>query len=365
MINLERSSNNPIIEASGDVGSIVNSPSVIKVPSWVEDPLGTYYMYFSHKHGSYIRMAYADHPEGPWNIYSPGVLDIEETPFVGHIASPDVHVDHAEKLIRLYYHGESSLRDLVFGPLKHREYRRESYDYRYQSIPHRILYQVGRTGYKLIQNGGRDGISPPSERPAKSGTAANDSFDLMKKLTTRPIKPSTVQETRHAASSTGLSFTSQGSIIGPSWLAVFQYDGRWYGIGSRDGYLYSSETPTDPFDRERKLFESGRHFGVYIDGDQLEVYYSKSNDQPERILRTNILLSSNCSDWEIDTTVEVLEPKMAYEGANIPLDVSQQRSYSEQRQIVRDPSIFSVDKSKYLFYALGGEIGIGVAEFRD
>jgi len=365
MVRLKRSSHNPIIEASDDVGAIVNSPSVIKIPSWIEDPLGAYYMYFSHKHGSYIRMAYADHPEGPWEIYSPGVLDIEETPFVGHIASPDVHVDHSEETIRMYYHGESSLRDLVFGPIKHRKYRRESYDYRYRSIPHRVLYQAGRTGYKQIQNGGRDGITPPSEQPTQSDDPTNNKFNLMKLLTRRPIKPPTVQETRHAKSSTGLSFTAQDSIIGPSWLAVFHYNERWYGIGSRDGYLFSSDTPTDPFDRKQKLLKTGRHFGVHCDEDKLEVYYSKSNDQPERILRTNIILSTKSSNWKLGDTIEVLAPEMKYEGSNISLEVTQQRSYSERRQIVRDPSIFVDRESKYMFYALAGETGIGVVKLLE
>ena len=187
----------------------------------------------------------------------------------------------------------------------------------------------------------------------------------MKALTTRPIKPPTVQETRHANSSTGLSFTTLDSIIGPSWLAVFRYGGRWYGIGSRDRCLYSSDTPTNPFDRKQTLLQNGRHFGVHCDGDQLEVYYSKSDDQPERILRTDITLSANSSDWKLGKTIEVLAPEMEYEGSNIPVDVSQQRSYSERRQMVRDPSIFVDHGSKYMYYALAGETGIGVAELLE
>ena len=34
--------------------------SVVKVPAWVEAPLGRYYMYYAHHHGQYIRLAYAD-----------------------------------------------------------------------------------------------------------------------------------------------------------------------------------------------------------------------------------------------------------------------------------------------------------------
>ncbi|MFV1980611.1 MAG: hypothetical protein ACC655_05595, partial [Rhodothermia bacterium] len=38
----------------------VNGPSVIRVPDWINSPLGRYYLYFAHHRGSFIRMAYAD-----------------------------------------------------------------------------------------------------------------------------------------------------------------------------------------------------------------------------------------------------------------------------------------------------------------
>lgn len=82
----------------------INGPSVIRVPEWVDQPLGRYYMYFAHHRGSFIRMAYADDVEGPWTIHSGGVLDLEDTPALDHIASPDVHVDDAAGTIRMFFH---------------------------------------------------------------------------------------------------------------------------------------------------------------------------------------------------------------------------------------------------------------------
>ena len=52
----------------------LNFPCVIRVPDWVERPLGKYYLYFSAHHGSYIRLAYADRVTGPWKVYEPGTL---------------------------------------------------------------------------------------------------------------------------------------------------------------------------------------------------------------------------------------------------------------------------------------------------
>jgi len=111
---VERFEANPIIHREmhgmiGEVGNNINGPSLIRVPEWVENPLGKYYLYFSHHHGDHIRLAYADALEGPWIIHQPGVLHLEQTPgYEGrprdHVASPDVHVDHEERRIRMYFH---------------------------------------------------------------------------------------------------------------------------------------------------------------------------------------------------------------------------------------------------------------------
>jgi hypothetical protein len=111
-----RFESNPVIHREmhgliGEAGKNINGPSLIKVPDWISNPLGKYYMYFAHHHGKYIRMAYADQIEGPWKIYPGGVLPLEETPSYDgarndHVASPDVHVDEENQQIRMYYHAD-------------------------------------------------------------------------------------------------------------------------------------------------------------------------------------------------------------------------------------------------------------------
>lgn len=105
-----RSPNNPLIHPATpglpDPHDInINGPSVIRVPAWVERPLGRYYMYFAHHSGASIRLAYADSLHGPWTIYPGGALHLEQTAAVDHIASPDVHIDDATRSIRMYFHG--------------------------------------------------------------------------------------------------------------------------------------------------------------------------------------------------------------------------------------------------------------------
>ena len=122
------------------IGVNIQGPSLIAVPDWVEDRLGAYYLYFADHKGLYIRLAYADDVLGPWTVHPPGSLQIADSYFLTeppevppdvaarlrasqerrgvpmshdglfeatapHIASPDVHVDDANRRIVMYFHG--------------------------------------------------------------------------------------------------------------------------------------------------------------------------------------------------------------------------------------------------------------------
>ncbi len=112
---VERFPMNPLIHRDlegleGGLGRNINGPSLIRAPEWIEEPLGTYYLYFAHHHGKFIRLAYADALEGPWKIHQGGVLPMEDTPIYrgrrgDHVASPDVHIDAENERIVMYYHG--------------------------------------------------------------------------------------------------------------------------------------------------------------------------------------------------------------------------------------------------------------------
>jgi hypothetical protein len=98
---------NPIVtpESSPSIGDSINGPSLIRVPSWVERPLGRYYLYFSHHAGKFIRLAYADQLSGPWTVHEPGTLRLADSPrCYDHVASPDIHVDDARREILMYFH---------------------------------------------------------------------------------------------------------------------------------------------------------------------------------------------------------------------------------------------------------------------
>jgi hypothetical protein len=108
-LEVRRLPGNPIIRPAmlpGEDGANINGPSLIRVPSWVDAPLGRYYLYFAHHKGTYIRLAYADRLDGPWKIHAPGVLHLEHVPACRkHVASPDVIVDDERRQLQLYFHG--------------------------------------------------------------------------------------------------------------------------------------------------------------------------------------------------------------------------------------------------------------------
>jgi hypothetical protein len=115
-MHVSRLPQNPMItlDMHESLDGNINGPSLIRVPSWVRKPLGRYYLYFAHHGGKFIRLAYADALAGPWRIHEPGSLRLEQTPYGHHIASPDVHVDEANKRIIMYYHG-CCVKDHAYG----------------------------------------------------------------------------------------------------------------------------------------------------------------------------------------------------------------------------------------------------------
>ena len=120
-VTARRLPENPLIttRSSASLGDNINGPTVIRVPSWVKQPLGRYYMYFAHHMGAFVRLAYADRIEGPWKIYEPGVLPVRDTAFFRpqpdppenlenfytHVASPEIYVDTERQRLILWFHG--------------------------------------------------------------------------------------------------------------------------------------------------------------------------------------------------------------------------------------------------------------------
>jgi hypothetical protein len=180
-LDARRLGDGPIIHAGlpgleGEAGANINGPALMRSPPWITRPLGRYYLYFGHHHGTYIRLAFADRVEGPWSVLPGGVLPIATTSVHHHLASPDVHVDAEQRRIRLYFHGcTGASRDvqasyvatsadglrfapgaLPLGPFYFRVFQHRGWHY--------ALAKQGNESGVLLRS--RDGLSPFEPGPA-------------------------------------------------------------------------------------------------------------------------------------------------------------------------------------------------------
>lgn len=313
-VTLERFKNNPIITSSmlpTKEGDDINGPSLLKVPDWLPNKLGTYYLYFAHHKGKYIRLAYANNLNGPWKIYKPGTLHIEDcicnnAPFasgesirhtgvenagdeVTHIASPDVLIDSANQQFIMYFHC-------------------------------------------------------PLEYNGKKG-----------------------QYSLRATSKDGIHFTADSIVLGDSYFRVFKYKDAWYSLArtgivarSKDG-IAAFEKGTNPFATADSVSRL-RHVAVERVGDRLYVFYSRIGDAPERILLSIINLTEDWHNWKASAPIEVAAPNTAYEGADLPITTSNSGLYYGKVRQLRDPYVYVENGKWFLLYSTAGENAIALGE---
>lgn len=322
-IRIERLLDAPIVtpETHPGIGVNIQGPSLIRAPSWVENPLGEYYLYFADHKGSYIRLAYADDLLGPWKVHPPGSLQIADTHFPSepppippgaleaaaakragaaggggklphslakeltapHIASPDVHVDEQNRRIVMYFHG-------------------------------------------------LDGFAG--------------------------------QLTRVALSRDGIRFRGLPQKLGRTYFRVFRHRGMTYAL-AMPGQLYRSRDGLTAFEPGPLLFNpSMRHSALLKRGDRLYVFWTQVGDAPESILLSTIDLSPPWTQWKDSGPRVVLRPERDWEGADRPVEPSlRSTAYGKVNQL-RDPAIFEENGRIYLLYAVAGESGIAIAEVR-
>jgi hypothetical protein len=304
-MQVRRLSTNPIITPALDksIGANVNGPSLLRVPDWLPNPLGRYYLYFAHHQGVSIRLAYADALTGPWTIYSPGTLRLEQTPCYNHIASPDLHIDHENRRILMYYHGPFVRpEELEWDPLK-RKYP----------------FLEGQRSLLAVSE---DGLSFTSD--------------------TEILGPSYFRVFRYPNSA-------------ESWTYALAMPGILF--RSRDGRTNFEPGPV-LFARDQ------RHTALLLSNDILYVFYSRAGDCPEHILCATIDLRPDWGEWKSSAPFSILEPETDYEGVNLPLEPSQRGAIHKPARQLRDPGIYQEGDQVYLLYSIAGESGIALAELQ-
>jgi hypothetical protein len=315
-IVITRSPHNPIVHPGSDASILgnINGPSLIRVPSWIPNPLGRYYLYFAHHQGKFIRMAYADNVLGPYTIYAPGVLPIGETLFERHIASPDVHIDNDNRVLGMFYHGAG-----FTGP-------------KHENLGQNTCYAGSSDG--LTFGCDRICLGPAYMRVWKWGE---------------------------------LWYGFGGGGLRDLWRT----DDFRQPFERGPSLEIADEPYTDrdlmPEDRQSPdaLHHRMRHVGLDLRHHELDIYYSSVGDQPERIRRTSIDLRSDPTDWRGSPVLEVLCPEQDYEGVSQPNEPSTGGADHEAVHQVRDPYVYNEEGRKYLLYSVAGEKGLGIAEITE
>lgn len=268
-------------------GNNINGPSLIRKPDWIDAP-GRYWLYFAHHTGKHIRLAVSHDIEGPYMLVPRGTLRLEQTQFIDHIASPDVHVDQVNRRIVMFYHG--------------------------------CLRPDPNKGYEQV---------------------------------------SCV-----AFSEDGVNFNTHNELLSPSYLRMFRWKDRHYGI-AMPGIVFRSKDGLTDFEKGPRLIsEPARHFATLVRDDVLHLFYSVKGDCPERIVQRAVRWDEDWNGWQVGSRQELLAPQRDYEGVNAPKVPSVNGWSLEPSYQLRDPAIFEEDGRIYMLYTCAGEHGIGLAELK-
>lgn len=302
------------------MGSNIQGPSVIRVPGWVKNPLGRYYCYFADHKGSFIRLAYADAPEGPWTVHGPGSLMLATSLFP--IASPPVPADRpqSDRLEGVAPPGTPGFEDPLADA----------------TTPH---------------------IASPDVHADEKGGPIVMYF--------HGLAAFGVQRSRVALSEDGLQFKALPDLLGPSYFRVFRHGGWTYAL-AMPGILLRSRDGLTGFERGPILFPgTQRHTALRRRGDTLHVFWTRVGDTPESILLSTVDLTGDWMSWRATGETVLLRPETPWEGADLPLERSWRGAINHPVNQLRDPCILEDEGRILLFYAVQGEAGIAVAELTE
>lgn len=107
-----------------------------------------------------------------------------------------------------------------------------------------------------------------------------------------------------------------------------------------------------------------RHAAVELRDNLLRIYYSRIGDAPERILVSEVRLTSDWSRWRSSKPATVLSPERDFEGADRPVEASRPDDAPGRVRQLRDPAVFQEGRRTYLLYSIAGENGLAMAELR-
>jgi hypothetical protein len=315
-VRVNRLADRPIItpQLDASIGPNIQGPSLIRVPDWAPGRLGNYYLYFADHKGKYIRLAYADNLLGPWRVHVPGSLQLAGSYLL--TTPPNGPVEELAKLRALPQPANLSHDAFTEATTPHIA----SPDVHVDDAKRRIImYYHGLNG--LGQ-----------------------------------------QVTRAATSEDGIRFAARPEILGVTYFRTFLHDGYVYAM-AMPGQFYRSRDPLSGFVQGQRLFNRDmRHAALLKRGNTLFVFWTQVGQAPETILLSTIVLSGDWMRWSESSSVEVLRPVQAWEGADAPVVPSVRSTAYGQVNQLRDPAVYEENGRTYLLYAVAGESGIAIAE---
>ena len=222
-----------ITEAEAYGYTNINGPSLIKVPEWVENKLGKYYLYFPHHKGAYIRMAYADTLTGPWTMYAEDIMPLANARLATE-ATPALGLMEVKK----HLHWTEAL----------------------------AMIEVGATAKKAWEARSKQKLksSPPTTPHVASPEIFIDEKAKKIRLYYHGVKKGNLQMSKVALSNDGLNFQPEPEILGLPYMRIFQHQEQFYSF-AMPGFFYRSKDGLSGFKvRNRWLFDTNiRHSALW------------------------------------------------------------------------------------------------------
>lgn len=314
----------------------INGPSLIKVPDWIDNPLGKYYLYFAHHKGSFLRLAYADSINGIWTVADHQILPLTEST----LATEPSETNMLQTLRK------------------------------YNTLSENIaLYDIG-TKYQKDYEARYDQqlkATPPTAPHIASPDVVIDEENKEIRLYYHGVIEGKLQKSKVAISTNGLDFEARDEIVALAYLRMFYYRGMHYGL-AMPGFLYRSVDGLTDFEvRKRWFFDTNhRHHGLYLRGNILYVFFSNVGDNPELIRYTSIdLTDQDWNQWQTTQPVELMRPGKSWEGVDEDKLPSLRGEVGTRVHQLRDPDIFEDDDGQlYMLYTGGGEQAIGIVKLQ-
>jgi hypothetical protein len=299
---VKRLSGNPIISPAMIKSDNINGPSLIRVPSWVFRPLGRYYLYFAQHSGNSIRLAFADDLCGPWKIYERSVLTLSDAPgSMGHVASPDLHVDHARRSFRMFFHSAAK-----------------------------------------NHTGSCTGQQKTFVAVSVDGVKFSASADVLGSFYFRAF----------LFNSVWYAIAKGGDL--------FRHVGGWHNFEAGPnvfGKNFSCEHNENGAVRHTAVHVVGNTLDIY--------YTRIGDAPESILRSTIPDLRVDWRVWSATNLTQILTPSEPWEGSNLPVKPSSSGEAYGRENAVRDPAIFLDQGRLFLLYSIAGESGIGIAELNQ